>query len=219
MKTVLHGPFKGLLYPYPHPYGNNMYNKIYGTYEKEIQDLIELAINNKYDNIINIGCGEGYYAVGLALKCPDSKIFAYEIAPEVKSMCEEMSLLNKVSNITIKDIFNILDINFKSETNNLVICDCEGCELSIFNDYNIMKMLNFDFIIETHDFSHPNATNILINKFKNMGKNFKIVEAIPDREKIKKYKVEELNGMTEKERYNIFSENRPDGMKWIYSLK
>ena len=218
MKTILHGPFKDLKYQEPHPYGDSVYNKRYGTYEKEIQELINISIDKKYDNIINIGCGEGYYAVGLALKCPNSNVFAYEIEPKAKEMCKTMAELNGVSNILIKSKKNISDIDFAKDSKNLILCDCEGCESHIFNDYNIMIMKDFDFIIETHDFAYQNITEILINKFKNIGRIFNTINAISDIDKIVKYEVEELKYLSNQERYDIFKENRPDGMKWIYSF-
>ena len=40
--------------------------KLLGCYEQPLQPFIEEAIANAYPTILNIGCAEGYYAVGMA---------------------------------------------------------------------------------------------------------------------------------------------------------
>jgi len=43
-----------------------MPTKLLGFYEQPLQPYIEQVIQTGYPTIINIGCAEGYYAVGLA---------------------------------------------------------------------------------------------------------------------------------------------------------
>jgi hypothetical protein len=42
--------------------------KFLGTYERELYSVIERAIELAPRYVLNIGCAEGFYAVGLALR-------------------------------------------------------------------------------------------------------------------------------------------------------
>ena len=58
--------------------GSRYYPKILGTLEKELRSIIDILSQKEFDMIVNIGAGEGYYAVGLALRNPRVRIIAYE---------------------------------------------------------------------------------------------------------------------------------------------
>ena len=70
------GPFKGMRYPQFKAKGSTMLGKLLGTYEGELADLITSLVKQPYDAVVDVGCAEGYYAVGLALKISTAKIFA-----------------------------------------------------------------------------------------------------------------------------------------------
>src|SRR5436190_882004 len=65
-KKVLGGIFKGLQYPRFESSGSGLVTKLLGSYENELHPFIQQLGANKYTEIIDIGCAEGYYAVGLA---------------------------------------------------------------------------------------------------------------------------------------------------------
>ena len=46
-----------------------------GSYEAELHDVLEDVIVERPSRIIDVGCAEGYYAVGLAMRCPDAAVF------------------------------------------------------------------------------------------------------------------------------------------------
>jgi hypothetical protein len=56
----------------PQAVGSALIPKLLGCYEAELHGVIACALNTTYDTIIDIGCAEGYYAVGLALHFPDT---------------------------------------------------------------------------------------------------------------------------------------------------
>ena len=59
--------------------GSVLSPKVIGSYESPIHYWITDAISQSYDRILNIGCGEGYYAVGFSLKSPASRVYGYDI--------------------------------------------------------------------------------------------------------------------------------------------
>ena len=65
---VLSGPFHGMRYV-DHSVGSSLFPKLIGTYEKELRYWLEAQFTeSNLTTIVNIGAGEGYYAVGAALR-------------------------------------------------------------------------------------------------------------------------------------------------------
>src|SRR5262245_45426434 len=67
--SVQHGPFKGLAY-FDETVWGSITPKWLGSYEAELHPAIEEIISRPYETIIDVGCAEGYYAVGLAATIP-----------------------------------------------------------------------------------------------------------------------------------------------------
>src|SRR5262245_12927877 len=57
--------------------------KLLGTYEVELQPLFEQIVAASPLTVINVGAAEGYYAAGLAVRCPAACVIAYEERPEM----------------------------------------------------------------------------------------------------------------------------------------
>lgn len=93
---VLRGPFKGMVYPDFVSAGSALYPKLSGIYEKEIQDIIEEIKRKKYKYIYDIGCAEGYYAVGLKRAISDAEVYAFDIDLHAQKMCADMARVNDV---------------------------------------------------------------------------------------------------------------------------
>jgi hypothetical protein len=74
---VIAGPFAGMLY------GNDVncgayVAKLVGSYEQELHQVVHEIIGRDYRTIVDVGCAEGYYAVGLALKTKSAEIHAFD---------------------------------------------------------------------------------------------------------------------------------------------
>lgn len=94
--TVLHGPFKEMKYPVFDSVGSGLYPKLIGSYERELGGVIEIICRQEYSEIIDIGCAEGYYAVGCSMRMPGAKVFAYDTSDKARRLCAEMARLNNV---------------------------------------------------------------------------------------------------------------------------
>ena len=76
--AVQAGPFAGMRMVARQPGGFSTPGLI-GAYERELHDVLErLIASGGYDRVVNVGAGEGYYAVGLARRLPDIPIIAFE---------------------------------------------------------------------------------------------------------------------------------------------
>ncbi len=166
-RRVLHGPFKGLQYPSYNAIGSVLYPKLIGSYEKELHGVIESLCAIEFSEIINIGCGEGYYAIGLCHKFSKAKIFACDTDPQAILLCKKMAALNHVTDrIIFNNEFTSADLkNFKFTKRGLIICDCEGFEKNLFNFSNLENLKQCYLLIESHDFIDINITAFLMKLF------------------------------------------------------
>jgi hypothetical protein len=214
--TVMHGPFKGVKYPEMSSFGSSLFAKLIGSYEREIHSAVEEFCNVRYTEIVNIGCGEGYYSVGLAKKIPTARIFAYDIDPEARELSRRMAEYNEVADrIEIRSEITPEELHaFAFTEKGLIFCDCEGYERTLFNQSNISNLASCDLIIETHDFIDIEISSYLKELFK-MTHSISFVRSIDDIDKVKDYHYPELSSYSLKEKKILLHEGRPAIMEWM----
>src|SRR2546426_4500879 len=64
-----------------------------GCYEAALHPLLEAHALCRYTTLINLGCSDGYYAVGAALKCPRLRVFAFDIDPDAQVLTRRLASL------------------------------------------------------------------------------------------------------------------------------
>jgi hypothetical protein len=164
--SILNGPFKGMKYPSIDITELTLAPKITGSYEGHLTPLIYKIIDSPYDNIIDVGCAEGYYAVGLAKKIPQSVVHCFDINEFDLNFCKQMAHVNNASNLTFnKFCYPETLINFKYGKRTLIFCDCEGYEIELFTGEVIAALKNTDVLIELHDVFNPMISSTLIKRF------------------------------------------------------
>ena len=165
--TVAGGPFKGMKYPDFIAYGSAMYPKLIGCYESELNESLEQLLKNQYESIIDIGCAEGYYAVGVALRKPDSIVYAYDVEVKALDACKKMAELNKTSQNMRFGTFcspeTLINMNFEKKS--LIFSDCEGYEMELFTPEVVKNLKNCDLIIELHDLYTEKISPSVIDAF------------------------------------------------------
>jgi len=151
--TVLDGPFKGMVYPDFIAYGSAMYPKLLGCYESELNSSLESFLKTDYHSIFDIGCAEGYYAVGVAMRQPNALVYAYDIDVKALESCEKMAKLNKAEKNMHFGTFcspeTLIGMDFEKKS--LIFSDCEGYEMDLFTPDVVKNLKNCDLIIELHD--------------------------------------------------------------------
>ena len=97
-QKVLNGPFKGLNYSDIQSKGSQLYPKLLGSCEEELQYHLSFILSREPDLVIDIGCAEGYYAVGIALKLKgnDCKIIAIDIDEQALNECTVLADRNNI---------------------------------------------------------------------------------------------------------------------------
>lgn len=160
------GPFAGLRYVRAGSWGEDMPAKLLGSYEAELHDALEALLATGYDRVVNIGCAEGYYAVGLALRLPSAEVFAFDIDARARYLCRRLSKKNGVSNrVHIAGECNPALLNEIAFGRPLVVVDCEGCERQLLRPALAPRLLAADLLVELHDFLDPGISSGIIDCF------------------------------------------------------
>jgi hypothetical protein len=140
--------------------------KLLGTYEQPLQPYIEEAISKAYPTILNIGCAEGYYAVGMARRMPNTQFLAFDLNENAQEVCSALALKNNVSQrVTIGALFKPQDFATYENEKVLVLCDIEGAESDLLNPEIAPSLKSMDLIVESHECLIPGITDDLINRF------------------------------------------------------
>ena len=214
--VVMQGPFAGLQYPHTTSIGSAFGPKIIGSYEDELHDVIRQMFSQQYEKIVNIGSAEGYYAAGFGRVFPNTEVLAVDTEPTALDLCKKMFALNGLNNLTVNDGCNAKDIRRLAEDRRLLIlCDCEGCELTLFDDSNVDSLKYSDLLIETHDFAHYGIASILKYLFEETH-NIISIYSSEDSEKVKRFRNCGLGEHDETTLELLLSEQRPEKMEWLY---
>ena len=149
--------------------------KLLGCYEQPLLPYIEHAINQNYNSIINIGCAEGYYAVGMALRMPKTHFYAFDIDDASQVACLELAKKNLVEDrLDVFSSFCVTDFEKYSHGRNLILCDIEGAEGELLDPATSNFVKEYDYIIELHEFERPGLIEVFKSRFSETH-NLKIV--------------------------------------------
>jgi precorrin-6B methylase 2 len=151
--TVLDGPFKGLRYSVIQSVGSVLAPKILGTYEKELFQVWDNWRQRGYKQILDIGCAEGFYAVGSAMIWPTAMVYAYDVEPTALELTMQLAKANGVSErVKIEGACSAATLaSFPFQCRSLIISDCEGYEAELFNRETLPFLDGADIVIEVHE--------------------------------------------------------------------
>lgn len=215
--VVKNGFFQGMKYPSYDSVCSTIFPKIIGSYEAELNEVLQQIIQNNYDVIIDVGCAEGYYAVGLAMKT-NAAVFAYDTDENARKLCLEMATLNGVEQkIQIKEAFSIENIKVLDAAKKiLIICDCEGYEKTLFTKESIPYLKNTDVLIETHDFLDMTISST-ITALMTDSHVVQTIASLDDNLKAKYYQYNEIMQQDIYIKKELLKEVRPCTMEWIWA--
>lgn len=215
--TVRHGIFQGMKYPPDRSVGSVLIPKLLGSYEQELHPLLERLQPRNYSEIVDIGCAEGYYAVGLARLFPSAKVFAYDTNPEAIRICQwiarENGVADRVNTGAFCDAKTLRELPLTRRA--LILCDCEGYEKHLFTPETVRALAAHDVLIEVHDMLDIEISNKLRQAFA-ATHHLEIVTSVDDIRKAQTYDYPELKPFTLAERKVLLREWRESVMEWYY---
>jgi hypothetical protein len=163
--VVQSGPFAGMDYV-PTAAEGCLLPRLLGSYESELHPAIEGFAAAGLDAIIDIGCAEGYYAVGMARLSPTTEIHAHDIDTVAQAACAALAAKNGVADrVTVGGIFNGEDFAAFAGRKVLVLMDAEGAEDDLLKPADWPALKGMNLIVETHNVQRPGVTARLIERF------------------------------------------------------
>lgn len=206
------GPFNGMILAQQSSRGDgDILPKLIGTYEMELHPIIEKITQRPYRRVINVGCGDGFYAVGLAQRIPSSDVIAIDIEPRALDVSRMNAQLND-THLTLLNRCSIEDLtSLLSPEPLFLLIDCEGYELELLDPKLVPELSKADMIVECHDFIHQGITDTLFERFTATHSISNIFERARDLDNIPK-----MEKMSLTERTLATSEFRPVIMNWLH---
>lgn len=214
--VVKNGPFKGMSYNGIDSMGSVLIPKLLGSYEREIQRVIEEICCESYSTVFNIGCGEGYYAVGFAFRNPGIQVFAYDVQAKAQELCSQLAQVNGVgSRVFVQGAcFPETLKSFHLRERSLIFCDCEGFEKELFTTETIQYLKGCDLLIELHDCYDITISSHISDLFKETHEQI-FIESIDDIQKAITYDYPEIRGLDLNTKKRLLAENRLAIMQWV----
>jgi precorrin-6B methylase 2 len=160
--NILAGPFAGMDYVSEAAEGA-LLPRLLGSYESELHPHLSAFCDEGVDCVIDVGCAEGYYAVGLARMLSDATVYAYDIDPKARAACATLAARNQVSDrVVIGEHFGPTDFEAFAGRQALVIMDVEGAETDLLRPDLSPALSGMGLIVETHG---PKITATLLERF------------------------------------------------------
>jgi len=215
------GPFKGMLYvqsvvesslAVPRALGSALVPKLLGCYEAELQSLLAQILETTYEEVVDIGAAEGYYAVGLALCLPSARVFAFETDALRRKLCAEMARANGVAErVSLAGECGLKELALQAQRQPLIVCDCEGYELELLQPDLIPDLRGCDLLVELHDSANPLISKTIFARFAPTHEATLIqsVENNPADYPI-------LGPLNADDQRFAVNEERPEGMQWVF---
>jgi hypothetical protein len=208
------GPFAGMmLLQESYWYGGDILSKLVGTYEMELRPVIHSIIDWEPDLVVNIGCAEGYYATGFALRLPNATIHAIDIDAKALEICERAAQVNRAAarlrlelGCTPASLRTLLRRSCRA----CLFVDCEGCERALITGIEPEDLCNACVVIECHEFIEAGTTDALLNHLSETHDIRRIDECNRD-----PAAVPLLHNVPEDLRTQAISERRPTRMWWL----
>jgi hypothetical protein len=167
--TVQAGPFAGLTFPpdvVGHPeLADSLAAKLIGSYERELHPAIEHALAKAASIFVNVGAGDGYYAVGVALRLPGTVVHAFDFDAGRRATCAALAELNGVEERV--HVHGGCDTAWLAQLPDdvFLLVDCEGCEAELLDPERAPPLRHATLIVELHDFLDPRSSRRILDRF------------------------------------------------------
>jgi len=163
--TILQGPFAGMSYLRTATEGA-LAPRLLGTYESELHPHIEAFARQDFDCVIDVGCAEGYYAVGLARLMPGVTVHAYDIKADARTACAALAATNGVDDrVIVGETFAPDGFEAFADRRCLVLMDVEGAEDDLLRPDLSPALAAMSVIVETHDLYRPGNLARIVERF------------------------------------------------------
>jgi len=162
---ILGGPFAGMEYVSEATEGS-LIARLLGAYESELHPHLRALAEAGLDCVVDVGCAEGYYAVGLARMMPQVTVHAFDIDDKARAACADLANRNGVADrVVVGGEFAPDGFQAFAGRRVLVMVDAEGAEVDILQPQMSPALAGMNVIVETHDLYRRGALATMIERF------------------------------------------------------
>ena len=154
--VVRHGPFAGMrLENGSHISDGPLALKVLGLYE---QDLMDEVTARRWDALVNLGGGDGFYPVGMVRGGLAGRAVVFEMRAEGRETIQRNARANGVADAIVlhgaagPDWHERVLADGVSPEDALVLCDIEGAEFELLDAASVGALAGATFMVELH---HP----------------------------------------------------------------
>jgi hypothetical protein len=210
---VQRGPFAGLRYPEElQSAPGDLVAKLLGTYERELHRVLDEWIAAGHEHVIDVGCAEGYYAVGFARTMAQSTVHAFDIDPIARDRCGELARLNGVAErVRLAGMCEPSSLDAFPAHGVALLSDCEGYERVLLDPEAAPRLRGWPILVELHEFLDADITQTIERRFAETH----TVELI-DGEDRATDGLQELSFTSPRRRAALLGERRPGRMRWAH---
>lgn len=209
---VKHGPFTGMKILPNYCWGDgDTGGKLLGVYESELFPYIDQIIKINPDLVINYGCAEGYYGIGLGLKLPQSQIVMIDIEQRAIEISRQNAEANNLKNVLYYTKCDLNDL-LTTADRPCVLMDCEGAEEYLLDLDKTPALADTIILVEMHEFMRQGMTDSLVYKFNETHELEGIIQGSKD------LHVSPIDVLGDTDKWIIANENRPNTMNWVFMV-
>ncbi len=140
--------------------------RLLGSYESELHPFVREVLAGKPDVIVDIGCAEGYYAVGLARIAPWATVHAFDINELARRACHQLAAMNNVAErVRIGGELTSQGLEALASQGAFVFCDIEGAEADLLDPALSPSLARCPIIVETHPGIRQGVTELMKTRF------------------------------------------------------
>ncbi|MCA3419753.1 MAG: hypothetical protein INF88_12730 [Roseomonas sp.] len=217
---VSYGPLKGFRLNEQQVWGQgDLGPKLLGLYEQEVLERIA-AKGKKWDCVINLGAGDGYYGVGLVKSGLAARSFCFEQKDEgqaaIKHAADTNGVADRVSILgrADADFLNNPALHGIDLSHTLIIIDIEGGEFSLLTANLLKRLKDAELIVELHGrfiATNPNPEAAFLQRLAQYFRCdlFSMGQRDPST-------ITELSMLGDSDRWLLCSEGRPFLMRWVH---
>lgn len=153
---VLRGPFAGMRYPCSFvPRGLFAGPYVAGSFECELDPIIEEIIATEPEVLVNVGSAQGYYAVGLGRAVWEMSVIAYETDPVMRAAARRIARLNEVEpridERAVCTAPELAGLEHRLEGRSIcLVMDCEGGEAELIDPEAVPWLARASLLVELH---------------------------------------------------------------------
>jgi hypothetical protein len=208
---VRRGPFTGLEL-FTGPESGHLIAKLVGNYERQIYPwLLDEWISGDFELVIDVGCAEGFYAVGLAREMPGAEIRAYDTYEPARHECERLAQLNGVQDrVVIGSSCTPATLAAVEQSRVALLSDCEGYEKILLDPELAPNLSRWSIIVELHENVDPEISRTIARRFQDTHE----MEVIQYVRAADAAELPELAWMSEQQLRLVVDERPPFALGW-----